>query len=245
MTETWMILGATSGMAQALTRDLATRGAGLILAGRKTADMQAIAADATARGAQAVQVLTYDARDNATCDALVAAAEAAAGTFNLAVFVGSMPQQSAIDADPDLIAGTITDSLSGPAHLIHRLAPLMEARGTGVIVGVGSVAGDRGRLSNYVYGAAKAGFAAYLSGLRNRMARKGVHVMTVKPGPVDTPMTYGLPPMPFQTSPEKVSAAILHGVARRRDVIYVAPIWRLIMMVIRALPEALFKRTRF
>jgi NADP-dependent 3-hydroxy acid dehydrogenase YdfG len=95
------------------------------------------------------------------------------GELNAAVFVGSMPAQAEIDADPSLIDGTVTDSFTGPARFLQMLAPLMEARGGGTVVGVGSVAGDRGRIGNYVYGAAKAGFATYLSGLRNRLTRAG------------------------------------------------------------------------
>jgi len=158
------------------------------------------------------------------------------------MFVGSMPDQAEIDADPGLVDGTICDSFTGPARFLQTLAPVLEARGCGTIVGVGSVAGDRGRLGNYVYGAAKAGFATYLSGLRNRLGRSGVHVMTVKPGPVDTAMTWGLGPQPFMTTPDAVSRDILRGLKKRRNVVYTARIWRLVMLVIRVIPEPIFKK---
>ncbi len=135
------------------------------------------------------------------------------GTVSAAVFVGSMPSQEEIDAEPSLIDGTITDSFTGPARFLTMLAPLLEERGKGTVVGVGSVAGDRGRLGNYVYGASKAGFHTYLSGLRNRLGRSGVHVVTVKPGTVDTAMTWGMDKLPFLAQPEKVASDIL---SRRR-----------------------------
>jgi short-subunit dehydrogenase len=118
----------------------------------------------------------------------------------------------------------------------------MEARGAGNVVGVSSVAGDRGRLGNYVYGSAKAGFTAYLSGLRNRLGRKGVHVMTVKPGPVDTAMTWGIEGMFLVAPPEKVAKDILKAVRKRKDVIYTPFFWRYIMLIIRHVPERIFKK---
>ena len=136
-----------------------------------------------------MQSLPLDVRDPASFDPILAAGAAVDGTLNIAVFVGSMPDQTEIDADPSLLAGVVTDSFTGPAELLTRAIPDLERRGTGTVVGVSSVAGDRGRLGNYVYGAAKAGFSTYLSGLRNRLGRSGVHVVTVKPGPIDTAMT--------------------------------------------------------
>ena len=242
--ESWILLGATSAIARAFARRLATEGATLFLAGRDEAELEAIAADCRLRGAAGAEVLAFDARDPAGYPALIERLAAQEGVLNAASFVGSMPEQATIDAEPRLIAGVIADSFTGPATFLQMLAPLLEARGAGTIVGIGSVAGDRGRLGNYVYGAAKAGFATYLSGLRNRCARKGVHVLTVKPGPVDTSMTWGMK-MPFMTSPEAVAADIARAVKRRRNVIYSAPIWRLVMTVIRLIPEPVFKKMSF
>lgn len=242
--QSWIILGATSAIARAFARRLAAEGATLFLAGRDEAELEAIAADCRLRGAAGAEVLAFDARDPAGYPALIDRLAAQEGVLNAASFVGSMPEQAAIDDEPRLIAGVVADSFTGPATFLQMLAPLLEARGAGAIVGVGSVAGDRGRLGNYVYGAAKAGFATYLSGLRNRCARKGVHVLTVKPGPVDTSMTWGMK-MPFMTSPEAVAADIARAVKRRRNVIYSAPIWRLVMTVIRLIPEPVFKKMSF
>jgi short-subunit dehydrogenase len=244
MTDTWIILGATSTIAKAFLRRQAEAGHGLILAGRDKADLAATAADSIARGAAFADVAIFDARNPTTFQPIIDRAHRLSGMLNAAVFVGSMPDQADIDADPALIDGTITDSFTGPARFLTLLAPLMEERGGGAIVGVGSVAGDRGRLGNYVYGAAKAGFATYLSGLRNRLARSGVHVMTVKPGPVDTAMTWGLPSMPFMATPEAVADDIAKGLRKGRNVIYTAGIWRIIMLVIRSVPEPIFKKLK-
>lgn len=243
--ETWIIIGATSTMAEAFSRELAARGAGLILAGRRMDALTTMATDLTERGASSATPIAFDARDPGTFDAIVTAAKALDGTVSAAVFVGSMPAQEDIDADPAMLDGVITDSLTGPARLLTLLAPLMEAKGTGTVVGVGSVAGDRGRVGNYVYGAAKAGFHTYLSGLRNRLARKGVHVVTVKPGPVETAMTAGMGKMPFMAQPEDVARDILRAVDRKKNVLYTKWIWWPIMTIIRAVPEPIFKKMSF
>ena len=242
MNETWIILGATSSIARAFARDVAARGDALLLAGRDMADLQALAQDCVLRGARLAEAVAFDARNAESFAAILARADQETGTLNTAVFVGSMPDQSEIDADPSLVDGTIIDSFTGPARFLQMLAPLMETRGTGCVVGVGSVAGDRGRLANYVYGAAKAGFATYLSGLRNRLGRKGVHVITVKPGPVDTAMTWGLGKMPFMTTPEAVVRDITQAIRKKRNVIYTAGIWRIMMTVICSIPEPIFKK---
>jgi len=242
MSDTWIILGATSGMARCFARDLAAHGEALLLAGRDMNELETMAADSGLRGARFAKAVKFDTRNPASFQPVIDRALQEDSTLNVAVFVGSMPDQADIDADPSLIDGTVIDSYSGPAHFLQMIAPEMEKRGKGVVVGVSSVAGDRGRLGNYVYGSAKAGFTAYLSGLRNRMGRKGVHVMTVKPGPVDTAMTWGLGKMPFMTTPEAVSKDIQKGLKKRRNVIYTANIWWLVMSVICAIPERIFKK---
>ncbi len=242
MSDTWIILGATSAIARAFMRDRAETGATLILCGRDMDDMKASAADLHARGAADVHVMALDVRNAKTFTPILDLAANQHGMLNAAVFTGSMPDQAVIDADPSLIDGVIMDSFTGPAQFLQRLAPMMEVRGGGAVVGVGSVAGDRGRLGNYVYGAAKAGFATYMSGLRNRLGRSGVHVMTVKPGPVDTAMTWGLDSMPFMTTPDAAAHDISKGLRKGRNVIYTAGIWRLVMLVIRNVPEPIFKK---
>lgn len=242
MSETWIILGASSSMARAFTRNLAERGKGVILAGRDTDDLARDAADARVRGAPLAETLRFDARDPDTFAPIVNRLAACEGPVSAAVFVGSMPSQAEIDADPALIDAVVTDNFTGPARLLQMLAPLMEARGGGTVVGVGSVAGDRGRIGNYVYGAAKAGFATYLSGLRNRLTRAGGHVVTVKPGFTDTAMTWGIEGMFLVAPPDRVAADILKAVEKKRNVIYTPLFWLGIMTIIRAIPEPIFKK---
>jgi short-subunit dehydrogenase len=244
MTDTWIILGATSSMARAFARKVAGTGAAVLLAGRDIDDMTAVAQDCRLRGARLAEVLTFDARKPDGFAALIARMNAEEGTLNAAVFVGSMPPQSEIDADPALIDGTVSDSFTGPARFLQMLAPLMEQRGGGTVVGVGSVAGDRGRIGNYVYGSAKAGIHTYLSGLRNRLTRAGGHVVTVKPGFVDTSMTWGLPGMFLVATPDAVADDIWKAVAKRRNVIYTPFFWRFIMLIIIHIPEFIFKKMK-
>lgn len=244
MTDTWIILGATSSMARAFARKVAGTGAAVLLAGRDIADMTALAQDCQLRGARLAEVLAFDARKPDGFAALISRMNAEEGTLNAAVFVGSMPPQSEIDADPALIDGTVTDSFTGPARFLQMLATLMEQRGGGTVVGVGSVAGDRGRIGNYVYGSAKAGFHTYLSGLRNRLTRAGGHVVTVKPGFVDTSMTWGLPGMFLVATPEAVADDVWKAVTKRRNVIYTPFFWRFIMLIIIHVPEFIFKKMK-
>lgn len=242
MSETWILLGATSSMARALARALAERGDSLLLAGRDMDDLKRLASDCGARGAAETEAIAFDARKPETFGKLIEALARKEGMLNAAVFVGSMPDQEDIDSDPGLVDGVVADSFTGPARFLQMMAPLMEERGGGAVVGVGSVAGDRGRVGNYVYGAAKAGFHTYLSGLRNRLGRSGAHVVTVKPGFVDTAMTWGIEGMFLVAPPEKVAEDILKAVEKKRNVIYTPFFWRWIMLIIRSIPEPIFKK---
>ena len=244
MNETWVILGATSSIARTFQQMLAERGDGLLLAGRNMDELSTCASDAKARGARFAEPIKLDMRDPATFGPILERLGNEEGTLNAAVFTGSMPPQADVDADPTLTAGVIADSHTGPAEFLLGLAPMLETRGNGTIVGVGSVAGDRGRITNYVYGSSKAAFATFLSGLRNRLGRAGVHVVTVKPGMVDTAMTYDMKLM-FPGTPESVSIDILKAVDKKRNVVYTPRIWQLIMLVIKHIPEPIFKKLSF
>ncbi len=242
MKQTWLILGASSAMARAFARNVASEGADVFLAGRDMDDLGRMATDCCLRGAKTAEAVRFDCRKPAGFGAIYDRLALQDGVLNVAVFVGSMPEQSDIDADPSLIDATVIDSFTGPARFLQGFAPLMEARGSGTIVGVGSVAGDRGRIGNYVYGAAKAGFATYLAGLRNRLTRAGGHVVTVKPGFVDTAMTWGLPGMFLVAGPDDVARDILKAVKKQRNTIYTPFFWRYIMLIITHIPEMIFKK---
>ncbi len=242
MTETWIIVGATSSIARAFARSCAARGVELHLLGRDMPELKRLAADCTLRGAASAKAVAFDARKPEKFEDIIDDAAQSSSILNAAVFVGSMPAQSAIDANPSLIDGVIQDSFTGPARLLQLLAPVLEERGSGTIIGVGSVAGDRGRIGNYVYGAAKAGFATYLSGLRNRLGRAGAHVVTVKPGFVDTAMTWGIEGMFLVASPEDIATSLIKAADKKRNVIYTPFFWRYIMLIIRSIPEFIFKK---
>ena len=140
-------------------------------------------------------------------------------------------------ADP-----VLRTDLLGPVSLLTRAAQRLEAQGSGCIAALSSVAGDRGRGSNLVYGAAKAGLTAFLSGLRNRLSGAGVRVVTVKPGFVDTPMTDHLPKNPLYASPERVARDVVRAIDTGADVVYTPWWWRFVMLAVRLIPERLFKR---
>lgn len=242
MNQSWLILGASSSMARAFARAVSETGAAVYLAGRDMDDLGRMAGDCLARGARAAEAVKFDARKAAGFAAVADRLALEDGELNVAVFTGSMPPQAEIDRDPALIEGVAWDSYLGPATFLQGFVPMMEARGGGTVVGVGSVAGDRGRIGNYVYGSTKSGFATYLAGLRNRLTKAGGHVVTVKPGFTDTGMTWGLPGMFLVASPEKVARDILRAVAKKKDVIYTPGFWRIIMTIIRAIPERMFKK---
>jgi decaprenylphospho-beta-D-erythro-pentofuranosid-2-ulose 2-reductase len=161
--------------------------------------------------------------------------------------VGELGEQARAEVDVQYAGRIVRTNFEGPALLLQVFAARFMARGFGVVVGVSSVAGDRGRGSNYVYGAAKAGFSNFLSGLRSRLSATPIHVLTVKPGYVRTGMTAGLSlPSVLTAEPMEVGRAIFAAAERRRrNVIYVKPIWRPIMAIIRAIPEPIFKYLRF
>lgn len=242
MSETWIILGASSAMGRAFARHAARTGASVILAARDIEDTRRSAADCKSRGAPEAIAVAFDARKPASFKPIYELAAAQHGTINAAVFIGSMPEQADIDANPVLGDHTIQDGFTGPVNFLHGLAPLMEERGSGTVIGIGSVAGDRGRIGNYTYGAAKAGFHTYLSGLRNRLTRSGGHVVTVKPGFVDTAMTWGLPGMFLVASPEEVAQDLWQAAEKKKNTIYTPWFWRYIMLIIRSIPEMVFKK---
>ena len=239
--KTVLILGATSDIARATARRHGARGDALILAGRDPARLEEQAADLRLRFGVPVDIRRLDVLEpdgyGTFVDDLPVLPDVAISA------VGLLGDQAAAERDPVLADRIIRSNFTGPAAVLATLANAMAARGSGVLVGISSVAGDRGRAANYIYGSAKSGFTAFLSGLRGRMARHGVRVVTVRPGFVRTRMTEGLKLPPLLTAePDEVARAILRTESGGETDIYVRPIWRLIMAVVRALPEPLFRR---
>lgn len=234
------ILGARSDIAMACAHAFAAAGDVVTLAARRVETLEADARDIELRFGGTVALRAFDALDVDGHAAFVAGDDLPDVVI---CAVGLLGDQVADERDPAAALSVMRTNYEGPAMILSAYANAMEDRGAGVIVGISSVAGDRGRATNYIYGAAKAGFTAFLSGLRNRLAGAGVHVVTVKPGFVDTQMTAHLDlPEKLTAAPAEVGQAVLKAVERRKDVIYVRAIWRMIMGLIGLIPERLFKK---
>jgi decaprenylphospho-beta-D-erythro-pentofuranosid-2-ulose 2-reductase len=238
-----LLLGGTSDIGRAAALRFARAGFRVMLASRNEEEGRRNADDIAARTGVTVTPYRLDIleteRFGSFLDGLPTLPDVAV------CVVGELGDQVRAQSDPAHAAMVLRTNFEGPALLLGLLAERFLARGSGTIVGVSSVAGDRGRGSNYVYGAAKAGFTAFLSGLRNRLAPEGVRVVTVIPGFVRTRMTAGMRLPPVVTAEaDEVGRAILAASQRGGDVIYVRRIWRPIMTVIGHIPERVFKRLR-
>lgn len=237
------IFGATSAIAIETARRFARDGASFFLVARNGARLEEVAADLRVRGAAHVATRVVDLDERDAHAALVREADSALGGMETALIAyGTLPDQKSCEENFDAARRALTTNFLGPISLLTHLANLMEPRRAGVIVAITSVAGDRGRKKNYVYGSAKGGLALFLQGLRNRLADSGVAVLTVKPGFVATPMTAHLPRGPLFASARSVGCGIHRAILARTDVVYLPSFWRPIMFVIRAIPERWFKR---
>jgi len=233
-----VILGARSDIGRAIARLYAARGHRVVLAARGNLD--ADSRDLELRTGASARAVTFDVTDGAP-DAFFAALGEVPGT--VVMVAGLLGEQARSASDDGSAALVIDTNFTGPGGRLLAGARVLSAARDGCIIGISSVAGDRGRGSNFIYGSAKAGLSAFLSGLRNAHARSGLHVLTVKPGFVATQMTAGMKlPPPLTASPEEVALAIMRAQEKGQDVIYVRGRWRLIMAIIRAIPERLFKR---
>jgi decaprenylphospho-beta-D-erythro-pentofuranosid-2-ulose 2-reductase len=243
---TVLVLGATSGIMRAVAHELARRGHDLVLTGRDRAETETLAADLRIRHGVRTRARVLDALAFEThAREIEGCIQDAEGELAGAVLgIGYLGDQARAQQDGVEARRIVDTNLTACISLLTLLANHLEAKGRGFLCVLSSVAGDRGRQSNYVYGAAKAGLSAYLSGLRNRLHHSGVQVTTVLPGFVDTAMTYGKEGMFLVAPPERIARGIVRAVDRRRDVVYLPGFWRGIMLVIRNIPEALFKRLR-
>lgn len=236
-----LVLGAASDIGLAIAHEFARDKGHVILAARNPGRLETDAIDLRVRYGAEVTLIDFDLlqteRHAAFLDGLAFLPDV------VVCVVGLLGEQKLAETDPVQAELVMQTNYNAPVLLLNAVAARMEARGAGAIIGVSSVAGDRGRASNYVYGSAKAGFTAFLSGLRNRLAKKGVRVMTVKPGFVRTKMTEGMNlPNALTAAPSEVGVAVANAYRKQRDVIYVRPIWWVIMTIIRSIPEAIFKR---
>jgi short-subunit dehydrogenase len=240
-----LIVGATSAIATETARVYAAYGARLFLTGRDAERLEGVAADLRVRGAAAVETAVLDVTDRRRGGEVMGSAWAAFGGLDVALLAhGVLPDQARCQASAEDAVAALEVNLTATVALLTPLANRFESAGAGCIAVITSVAGDRGRQSNYVYGAAKGGVDRFLEGLRNRLWRSGVAVITLKPGFVDTPMTAGMRQGSLFVSAHRAGRAVYRSIEGRRDIAYIPWFWRPIMCLVRALPEPIFKRLR-
>ncbi len=238
-----LILGANSGMAEAVAYEAAARGIEITLAGRSEEKLIALKSDLVIKHGTAVHYVLFDATDTgghaAFYQALSKKPDAVLCAF------GILGDQQEAEKNWTACETIIQSNFTGAVSILNIIASDFAQKGKGIIAGISSVAGERGRQSNYIYGAAKAGFTTYLSGLRNSMYHAGVHVVTVKPGFVKTKMLAGLnTPNLLTAKPEDAGRAILKAMIKKQNTLYYKSIWQLVMYIIKSIPESIFKRLK-
>jgi short-subunit dehydrogenase len=236
-----LILGATSGIAQALAREFARHGFKLILAGRDGEELKIIQADLRVRFGAHSDIIEFSATD---FDSHSAFWHSCGELDGVVVCFGLMHAQSEAQNDWQTAHEMIEVNYSATVSILNIAANDFEMRERGFIGILSSVAGDRGQKRNYIYGSTKAGVSTYAEGLRTRLFPSGISVTTIKPGPVDTGMTFGLDKLPLLASPEKVASDIYRGLRRKADVVYTPAPWRIIMGLMCLIPSWLWKRSK-
>lgn len=238
-----LIIGATSAIAEACAKRFAAQGHSLFLLARNTERLESLAQDLRVRGAKAVHCAAFEANAFDSHQALLEQVKTELnGLDRVLIAHGTLSDQQACEQSVELTLQELQTNALSVIALLTRLAGHFEAQRHGCIAVIGSVAGDRGRQSNYIYGTAKGALSIFLQGLRNRLQKSDVQVLTIKPGFVDTPMTASFPKGPLWASPEKVALDIDKAIEKKKDVLYTPAFWTLIMFVIRSVPETLFKR---
>lgn len=241
-----LIVGASSAIAEAVARLFAAQGDMLYLAGRRAEALEAIAADLRVRGAARAQTEVMDANTIERHAALLDNADAALGGLDTVLIAhGTLSDQAACQKSVALTFQELHTNALSVIALLTLVATRFEAQRSGTIAVISSVAGDRGRQSNYVYGTAKAAVSTFLSGLRQRLHKSSVHVVTIKPGFVDTPMTREFPKGLLWAQPERVARDIVTAMEKGKDVVYTPGFWRVIILIIKSLPEKIFKSLSF
>jgi decaprenylphospho-beta-D-erythro-pentofuranosid-2-ulose 2-reductase len=238
-----LIIGASSAIAEATARIWAQRGDKLFLVARNEERLNVIAEDLKVRGSSGVHSYCMDANNFDQHSSMLDKAFGVLGGIDIVLIAhGTLSNQKECEHSVDLTMQEIkTNALSAIALLTH-LANRFEKKGAGTIAIISSVAGDRGRASNYVYGSAKAMVTTFVSGLRQRIYKSGVSVVTIKPGFVDTPMTAEFKKGLLWAKPVAVAEKIVQAIDKRKDEVYVPAFWWAVMMVIKTIPNSIFKR---
>ncbi len=239
-----LILGALSDIAKSIAKKYAENGYSLHLAARSIADLEKHSSDLKIRYNIEIDIYELDVLKTESHNNFIQNLKEIPSILICAI--GLLGQQKDNENNLDQRTKVIRSNYEGPINIISDFANIFESQGYGTIVGISSVAGERGKASNYIYGSAKAGFTVFLSGLRNRLAKKNVHILTVIPGTVYTKMTLDIKlPKLFTSNPDQVANDIYNAVQKKRDVIYTMKIWRLIMFIIKCIPERIFKNKNF
>jgi decaprenylphospho-beta-D-erythro-pentofuranosid-2-ulose 2-reductase len=237
-----LIIGATSAIASACARKWAAERAQFFLVGRNDEKLKQLSNDLVARGASNAQTYVLDLNHYSGHQEMLNAC----GPIDIALIAhGSLPDQKACEQDTDLALREFSSNATSVISLLILLANQMEVQKSGTIAVISSVAGDRGRPSNYLYGTAKAAVTTFCEGLRARLHKSGVHVLTIKPGLVDTPMTQGLQmPKALVATPEKVASDIVFAINCKKNAIYTPKFWKPIMWVVKSIPNFMFKKMK-
>jgi decaprenylphospho-beta-D-erythro-pentofuranosid-2-ulose 2-reductase len=237
-----LILGATSDIAQAVAHEFARHGFSIVLGARKPERLSKIQSDIAIRHQVEVKSIAFDGAD---FEGHHAFGDVLRSSDVVLVAFGYLGDQATSRTSWKEASEVITSNYTGAVSILNITGEIFKEKRTGTIIGISSVAGERGRGSNYIYGSAKAGFTAYLSGLRNYLFPFGVHVLTVQPGFVKTKMTEGLPlPKPITAAPAKVAADIYKAYRKKSNTLYTLWMWRWIMLIIKLIPEGIFKKLK-
>lgn len=239
-----LIVGATSAIANACARTWAAQGCEFFLVARNEEKLEQTRADLIARGAKSVAIHIMNANDFNAHPAMIDSCLNVLHQIDISLIAhGTLPDQQACERDVDVALREFANNGTSVIALLTLLANQFERQRCGTLAVISSVAGDRGRPSNYLYGTAKAAVSSFCEGLRARLFKVGVHLITIKPGFVDTPMTQGLSlPAALVATPEQVAKSIVAGIERKTAVLYTPGFWALIMLIIRCVPQAVFKR---
>jgi short-subunit dehydrogenase len=238
-----MIIGATSAIAEATARRYASRGAKLFLIARDASRLAALADDLGVRGANSVETRILDVNDLAAYAPALNAAWAALDEIDVVLIAhGTLPDQAACDVSVETALHEFATNGTSTIALASSVADRLTAPATLAVIS--SVAGDRGRASNYLYGSAKAAVSTFLGGLRQRLHATGINVLTIKPGFVDTPMTASFKKGALWAKPDAIARGIIAAIDRRRSVAYLPWFWWGIMQIITHIPEFVFRRLK-
>ncbi len=240
--KTLLILGATSAIAQQVARQVVSRDYRIILVGRDRQKLVDLCADLQVRGGTA-DYRVHDLLEMTAHEQIIKNVVNEYGGFDIVLLAyGTLPDQEQCEADRNEAVKQLNINFISAQNILSVIAERFIEQGQGQIIAISSVAGDRGRKSNYIYGAAKGALSIYLQGLRNRLSAHNVQVLTVKPGFVDTPMTKDFKKGILWSTPERVAKDIVRAMDKRRDVIYTPWFWKYIMLIIKFIPETIFKK---